>query len=186
MRRSRAALLTAAESLVRLRATTDVSVHDLAETAGVSRRVLYQHFGDRDTLLVATALHVLDRDLLRTLPEDQHGDPPVAALVGHVADNRVFYRAILTGTCAHAAGRAVTELFAPHAVRRVSQMFGDLDRATAREVSDFFGGAITTAPTTWLVDDWDGVPPEDFAARLTRIERVLSHAHRRVRPEPRT
>ncbi|MFE7836069.1 TetR family transcriptional regulator [Streptomyces sp. NPDC057474] len=37
---------------------------DIAEAADVSRRVVYQHFGDRDTLLLEAGLGLARRELL--------------------------------------------------------------------------------------------------------------------------
>ncbi|MFD0487807.1 helix-turn-helix domain-containing protein [Saccharopolyspora spinosporotrichia] len=48
VRRSRAALMRAAVELVTERGTAAVTLSDIAEAADVSRRVVYQHFGDRD------------------------------------------------------------------------------------------------------------------------------------------
>ena len=64
VRRSRAALMHAAIALVSERGTAAVSISDIAEAADVSRPVLYQHFGDRDTLLLETALDLAARELL--------------------------------------------------------------------------------------------------------------------------
>ena len=61
VRRSRAALMAAAITLVTERGTADVPVSDLAEAADVSRRLVYQQFRDRDTLLLEAALDLAGR-----------------------------------------------------------------------------------------------------------------------------
>src|ERR1700716_2026560 len=97
VRRSRAALTAAAVRLVSERGTTDIAVTDLTEAADVSRKLLYMHFGDRDGLLVAAALDLVEREVLaQPAPEDVRDR--MLALARHFAEHRPFYRAILTGS----------------------------------------------------------------------------------------
>ncbi|MEO6088956.1 MAG: helix-turn-helix domain-containing protein, partial [Umezawaea sp.] len=55
VRRSRAVLMAAAVTLVSERGTADVPVAEIADTADVSRRLVYQQFHDRETLLLEAA-----------------------------------------------------------------------------------------------------------------------------------
>jgi len=57
-------------SLVTERGTAAVSLSDIAEAADVSRRVVYQHFGDRDTLLLEAGLDLARRELLPYLADN--------------------------------------------------------------------------------------------------------------------
>src|SRR5436190_129354 len=98
-------LTRAAVSLVTGRGTAAVPISDIAEAADVSRRVVYKHFGDRDALLLEAGLDLARRELLPAIADTSHLPPGRAralAMVRHFADHRVFYRALLTGSCAFA------------------------------------------------------------------------------------
>jgi AcrR family transcriptional regulator len=183
VRRSRSALLSAAIRLVTERETTEISVTDLAEAADVTRRVLYQHFGDRDALLVAAAVELLTQELLPRLPQDLETAATTLVLARHFAEHRRFYRAVLTGSCAYAATRTVNGLFRPYSMVSARQLFGDLDEQAAGEIAEYFTGATATALTAWLVDGPAPLDPQEFAERLLRIQSVLTGVHR-DRPRP--
>src|SRR5262245_49685676 len=104
--------MAAAITLVTERGTADVPVSDLAEAADVSRRLVYQQFRDRDTLLLEAALDLARRELLPGVT-DGDGRGRALALARHMAAHRAFYRALLTGPCAFALGRALSGLFMP-------------------------------------------------------------------------
>ena len=70
VRRSRAVLMAAAVTLVSERGTADVPVAEIADTADVSRRLVYQQFHDRETLLLEAALDLARRELLPRFTED--------------------------------------------------------------------------------------------------------------------
>jgi AcrR family transcriptional regulator len=72
-RRSRRALMRAAVALVGERGSTNVPVSDLAEAADVSRQLVYQQFGDRDTLLLEAALDLATDELVRRPPSSGCG-----------------------------------------------------------------------------------------------------------------
>ncbi|MFC8504491.1 TetR/AcrR family transcriptional regulator [Pedococcus sp. NPDC057267] len=55
----RQAILTATRELVASAATTHITVEQVAERAGVSRRTVFNHFGSFDALLVAVCEEVL-------------------------------------------------------------------------------------------------------------------------------
>ncbi|MFI6738935.1 TetR/AcrR family transcriptional regulator [Nonomuraea sp. NPDC050451] len=176
MRRSRSALLLAAVHLLTERGTSEVSVTELAEAADVSRRVLYQHFGDRDGLLIAAAIDLVTRELLPRLPQPLQTEAATVEIVSHIADHRPFYRALLTGSCAYAATKTMSGLFRPFSMASARELFGDLDDQAATEVADYFTGATVTAVTGWLVDGPAQLDPEEFAERLHRIQSVLTGA----------
>ncbi|AWW41468.1 TetR/AcrR family transcriptional regulator [Streptomyces cadmiisoli] len=178
VQRSRSALLSAAVRLVGERGTTAVSATELAEAADVSRRVLYLHFGDRDGVLIAAAVDLVTRELLTQLPQELEDAPTALAVARHFAEHRSFYRPLLTGSCAYSAIRTVVSLFRQQSVSSARQLFGDLDEQIVGEVADFFTGGMAMALTEWLVDGPTWLDPEEFAARLVRIQSVLSGAHR--------
>ncbi len=177
VRKSRAALLSAAIRLVSEAGTTEVSVTDLAEAADVSRRVLYQHFGDRDSLLAAAVAHLLADQLVPHLThmdaiDDVGGS--TRALTDHLLANRAFYRAILTGSCAHAATVAVKEVVGPHTLHMTRLTYPSLDDQTAEEVADYFLGGTTMALVDWLTEGADPPDPKEFADRMVRVRAALA------------
>jgi AcrR family transcriptional regulator len=70
VRRSRAALFRAAVELVGEQGTSNVAVSELAAAADVSRQLVYQQFGDRDTLLLEAALDLARRELTARITLD--------------------------------------------------------------------------------------------------------------------
>ena len=123
VRRTRAAVLQAVFDLVTERGTTAVTVSEIAEAADVSRRVVYQHFGDLDTVLLEAGLDLARRELLPRLAdlrEPVDGRAETLVMTRHFADNQVFYRALLTGSCAYALDRGLISLMLPD--HRVSHM----------------------------------------------------------------
>jgi AcrR family transcriptional regulator len=177
VKRSRSALLSAAVRLVGERGTAAVSATDLAEAADVSRRVLYQHFGDRDGVLIAAAVDLVTRELLPQLPRQPDDTAATLAMARHFAEHRLFYRAMLTGSCAYSVTRTLISLFRPYSITSARQRFEDLDEHAAGELADYFTGGTATALSEWLVDGPDRLDPNEFTERLLRIHFLLTGAH---------
>ncbi|MDQ4115083.1 MAG: TetR/AcrR family transcriptional regulator [Actinomycetota bacterium] len=175
-RRSQSALLSAAVRLVGERGTTAVSATELAHEADVSRRVMYQHFGDRDGLLIAATANLVAQELLPRLSEDPYAPSTRLAVVGHFAEHRDFYRATLTGSCAYAAARTLNSLFRPFSIAMARRWYGDLDEQTVEDMADYLTGGSTMALTAWLVDGPAPLDVEEFAERLFRIQSALTGA----------
>lgn len=188
VRRSRAALMRAAVGLVTARGTAAVPLSDIAEAADVSRRVVYQHFGDRDTLLVAAGIDLARRELLPRLtagPDPATRRERALAVSRHFAEHRVFYRALLTGSCAFALDRGLISLLVPVNQSGIRQLCGD--RAAPQDIDDlatFVTGGGAAFVTTWVVEGPDPLDPEEFTDRLLRMTSVLLTAvSRSVRTE---
>src|SRR5690242_18028723 len=118
--------MRAAIALVSERGTAAVALSEIAEAADVSRQVVYQQFGDRDTLLLAAALDLARQHLLPAVQHAPSGTPqraPALALARHFAQHRAFYRAILTSSCAPALDKALTGLLIPLNRQVVQQMY---------------------------------------------------------------
>ncbi|WP_439656966.1 TetR/AcrR family transcriptional regulator [Lentzea sp. HUAS TT2] len=172
VRRTRAAVLAAVVGLVTDRGTTAITVSEIAESADVSRRVVYQHFGDLDSLLLEAGLDLARRELLPRLSDLA---PPVdaraetLAVARHFADHRVFYRALFTGSCAFALDRGLISLLLPVNRHAVEHLRGLSDQR-AEDLAAFITGGAGSFVTSWVVA---GAPdPETFTDRLMG---VLSH-----------
>jgi AcrR family transcriptional regulator len=171
VRRTRAAVMQATFDLVSARGTTAVTVSEIAELADVSRRVVYQHFGDLDTLLLETGLDLARRELLPRLAdlrEPVDGRAETLVLAQHFSDNRVFYRALLTGSCAFALDRGLIRLMLPFNRQGVAHRYGDkLSPQAIDDLAAFITGGAGSFVTTWVVD---GAPdPEAFTDRLLSV-----------------
>ena len=183
VRRSRSALMRAAVALVTERGTATVPISEIAEAADVSRRVVYQHFGDRDALLLDAALDLARRELLPRLadaPRAVTGRERALAMSRHFADHRVFYRALFTGSCAFALERGLTGLLLPVNRQNITHLYGEgLSPQTAEDLATFWTGGGSAFVTAWVVDGADPLDPEAFTDRLLRMMTVLTTAARR-------
>ncbi|MGW2291609.1 TetR/AcrR family transcriptional regulator [Streptomyces phaeochromogenes] len=177
VRRSRTALMRAAIELVTERGTSAVPLSDIAEAADVSRRVVYRHFGDRDTLLLEAGLDLARRELLPGLapgPEDMDGRQQALALCRHFAKHRVYYRTLLTGPCAFALDRGLISLLLPVNRQGVQQRYGD--RLTPHALDDlaaFLTGGASAFVTSWVIEGPDPLDPGSFTDRLMSVISVL-------------
>jgi len=174
VQRTRAALMAAAVRLVSERGTTSVPVTDLTEAADVSRKLLYMHFGDRDALLAAAALDLVERGLAAQaeVPEDVRGR--VLDVARLFAAHRPFYRAILTGSCAFAMTSALGGLFGALSQTTVRQLFGALDQDALDDLAMFFASGAVAIVSDWLTGD--AADPGQLADRLLRVAAVLAPA----------
>jgi len=174
VRRSRSALMGAVVRLVTERGTADIPVSDIAAAADVSRRLVYQQFRDRDTLLLETTLDLARRELL---PGVTNGPDPRAqtlTLATHVAQYRRFYRAVLTSACGFRVSRALGGLFLPLNRQAVQRMFGEhLPARTAEDLATFLTGGWGAFVDTWVVDGAEPLDPEAFTDRLLAAASAL-------------
>ncbi len=183
VRRSRAALMAAAITVVAERDTTAVPVSAIAEAADVSRQLVYQQFGDRDELLLAAALDLARRELLPCLADVSDALTDRArplAMARHFAAHRRFYRAMLTGSCAFALNKALTGLLVPAHRQNIRRLSGDrLDPHTVEDLAVALTGAGAALFNTWVVEGEDPLDPAEFAERLIRVMAVATAATRR-------
>jgi AcrR family transcriptional regulator len=184
VRRSRAALMGAAVTLVAEQGTTAIAVSDLAQAADVSRQLLYQQFGDRDTLLLEAALNLARCELVPRIteaPADEEATERtrVLATTHHFALHRSFYRAMLTGPCSYELSKVLNNLlrgFSEQLVLRISnrQLPADL----AEDLTEFLIGGWAAVFNTWVVEGPDPLDAEAFADRLMRVLSVVTTAIR--------
>jgi AcrR family transcriptional regulator len=178
VRRSRSALIRAAVRLVTDRGTAAVSITDIADAADVSRQVLYQQFGDRDTLLLEAALELARSELL-----PKFDDVPAAGVdrewvliaVRHFAEHRVFYRAVLTESASFALTKGLSALLLPRNREALQRLVGDrLDASAIADLATIVTGGAATMINTWVVEGEDPLDPEEFTNRLMRAISVAA------------
>ena len=182
MRRSRAALLGAAVALVTEQGTAAIPLSDIAEAADVSRQLIYQQFGDRDTLLLEAALDLAQRELLPRVaeaPPGSTGRDRALAMAQYFADYRAFYQAMLTGSCAFALNKALTGLIMPLNRRVVQRIYGErLEEDMVEGVAMFLTGGAAAIFNAWVVEGEDPLDPEEFTDRYMRMVSVVTDAMR--------
>lgn len=186
--------MRAAIALVSERGTAAIAISEIADAADVSRPVLYQHFGDRDTLLLESALDLVERELLPRIADPDHdvtSHGRALALARHFADHRAFYRAMLTSSCGFALNRALSGLFIPVNRQLVQRAFGDtLDPQSADDLARFLTGAGAAFVNTWVIEGADPLDPEEFTDRHMRMlplaTAALRHSTTRHDMEPDT
>ncbi|RNG34824.1 TetR/AcrR family transcriptional regulator [Streptomyces botrytidirepellens] len=178
--------MAAAVRLVSERGTTALPVTDLAEAADVSRQLVYLQFGDRDSLLVAAAADLVERELL-----PDAGDIAASrrarmlAMARHFARYRPFYRAMLTGSCAFPMTRALNRLFGSLVTMEgLREVFGDLDEATAQDLAALVTGGTGAIVNDWVIDADGPLDPEELADRLLRVSTALAHGRLTLAPTP--
>ncbi|MEU2201670.1 TetR/AcrR family transcriptional regulator [Isoptericola sp. NPDC019482] len=174
VRRSRAALVEAAIRLVTERETAAISVTELTDAADVSRKLLYQHFGDRDALLVAATVDFTERAL-----SDVGAEDPVermVALTRHLAEHRAYYRAIFSGPCAFAASEALKDLFSDLNRSSVGALFGDLDRAALDDMRLFFAAGVQAIVRSWITSPRSPADPDELDDRLRRVATIFAES----------
>lgn len=184
-RRSRAALFAAAVELVSRENSCDVSVAAIAKRADLSRQVVYQQFGDRDTLIVQAALDLLRHGLLPAIADRPTMSPRERALVTarHFAKHRRFYRPLLASSCAFAFSRGLTELHLPHNRALVDEILGaDSDPQTAEDLAVYLTGGGIAFLTEWITHGSEPLDCERFVDRLGYLHAALSRAEG---PQPR-
>jgi AcrR family transcriptional regulator len=180
VRRTRAALLSAAIALVSARGTANVPVSDIADAAGVSRQLVYLHFGDRDTLLLEAALDLTRREIAepwKQAPCDTSVREHALAISRHFADHRDFYRAMFNSASAFALSRAVSGLLSPLRRDSLEARFGEvLPARLADDLGSFINGGSAALVHAWVTETDGPLDPEAMADRLLAVGQVLQAA----------
>ncbi|MFS0897143.1 TetR family transcriptional regulator [Mycolicibacterium litorale] len=181
VRRSRAALFAAVIDLVSRGESANVTTAAIAEAAALSRQVIYQQFGDRDTLVVEAALDLLRHDVLPQIADRPALAPRERALVTarHFAAHRRFYRPVLTSSCASAFSRGLAELHLPPNRALVDQILGDdRDPQTAEDLAVYLTGGGIAFLTEWVVNGADPLDCEQFVDRLAHLHAALDRSEK--------
>lgn len=170
----------AAIALVSARGTANVPVSDIADAAGVSRQLVYLHFGDRDTLLLEAALDLTRRELAdpwKQAPCEAEVRDHALAISRHFADHRGFYRAMFNSASAFALSRAVSALLSPLRRNSLEARFGEiLPARLADDLGAFINGGSAALVHAWVTETDGPLDPEAMADRLLAVGQVLRAA----------
>lgn len=180
VRRTRAALLSAAIALVSARGTANVPVSDIADAAGVSRQLVYLHFRDRDNLLLEAALDLARRELadpLEDAPAEAVGRERALVVARHFAEHRGFYRAMFEAASGFALNRVICGLLAPLRSGSLKARFGHkLPPQAADDLAVFITGGGTALLSAWVSSPDEPLDPEAMADRLLAVGQILTTA----------
>ena len=130
----------------------------IAAAADVSRQLVYQQFGDRDTLLLEIALDLVRRDLLPHIADRAAASGErdrVLLVTRHFARHRPFYRAMMTGSCGFALSKALTGMLFPvnqPLVRLISRV--PLDPEREADLATFVVGGWNALFSAWVIEAW--------------------------------
>jgi len=167
--------MRAVVALVAERGTSNIPVSEIAEAADVSRQLVYQQFGDRDSLLLAAALDLAERELVPDSGGAQGGRDRLLAGVRHFAENRSLYRALLTGPCAYDLNKALVGLLTPVNRGHAERIAGARSSPhLADDLAAFLTGGSGAVINTWIVEGEDPLDPEAFADRLMLMFSALA------------
>ncbi len=144
-------LLRAGVELLRIRAPDEISVDDVARSAGISRGLLYHYFPDRDAFVVAVLEQASEelRQALRGDPElsrRERVEAGIDAFIAFAEAHAAGFRALLTG--------GVTN-------RKIAAL---IERTRERDLDAFVAGIAATVA-------------EPEAARRSNVVRAALHAH---------
>jgi AcrR family transcriptional regulator len=160
--RTRDAILDAMVSLGMKRATTDVSLADVAAGAGVSVQTVLRHFGSREGLLEASLRHGAERFAAERRPVASDLPTAITALFDHY----------------EARGDGVIRLLAQEAFdTRIAQITAQGRRVHRQWVTDFLAASRegAAAATEALIDQLV-VVTDVYTWKLLRRDRGLPRA----------
>ncbi|MUL66415.1 hypothetical protein BOO86_18220 [Mycobacterium sp. CBMA 234] len=171
--RTRAVLMQAAMDLVSARGTAAITMSEIAEAANVSRKAAYQQFGDRDALLLQTALDFIRRELLPSL-ESARGPARVLTNARHFAEHRGFYRPVLLSAGGLSLSREIAAFLTPITRDSMVARFGAAaDAVTIADLTTTYVGGSTALLIRWLVEDPEPLDPLDFSDRYFRVQSLV-------------
>ena len=144
---------------MRERDTAELSVSEIATRAGVSRQVVYLHYGDRNQLLIDAAVELPTREFVNNLGAlrgPMFRD--VLLLTRHFDDDREFYRVMLDGPCSYELNRELI-LLQPFNTDAVRFLLGDdVDDEMVESLSAFLTGGFKRLISSWVTSRQPGLP----------------------------
>ncbi|AXE64977.1 MULTISPECIES: TetR/AcrR family transcriptional regulator [unclassified Hyphomonas] len=174
--RSRAALIGAVADLVREKPVEDVSITQIANSAGVTRPTFYQHFENVPAATRAAALSRLADAYPRVaLPATATAtdtrealEARAASVLEHLWRDRTFYRRVIDGAGSADFFDALMEIVAD---RMMLPAFHHSVRQTAseRDRKRVLAGGIMWLVVRWLRTEQGAVRPQTMARRITDI-----------------
>lgn len=169
----RTQLIALGLEMLRDRALHELSVDELAASAGISKALVFHYFGSKQDLLQAVASAAADEFIAvtepdPTLPLEDQLEQSMAAFVRYVADNQQGYVMLVRGPAS--TDDAMRDLFERTRTRVVDRIISKLGPLEAeppgfRLVVRGWVAFAEEITTTWVADPSVG---EDVLLRLLR------------------
>lgn len=166
--RVRGQLRAAAYDLLEERSADAIAVTDIVRRAGVSRAAFYQHFTDRDDVIAAAVVELVDEALSGPAAEPLAAIERIAALV---AERHRLYGHLFPGAAAERARWHLRQHLRVHCGALVADAGGtDLDVET---LTSALVGAVVELLLQWVDDPASAHSPAEVrtvvAALATRL-----------------
>ena len=174
--RTRKALVQAAVKLLETHAAADLNVSQIVKEAGVSRQVFYQHFTDRDGLILATA-----QDMIKDAYEgfaarfsiDGDFQASVAALMETLTGHYQATLHIIESPVHGVIDQEVVQIMLPtmrEELRTRATGWNDADEQLLDDMAKFY-----IAGCQHLLEEGvrEGATPEEIGRRIELVRRVL-------------
>jgi AcrR family transcriptional regulator len=174
----RAELLDAAERAI-MRIGPDASMDELAAEAGITKPILYSHFGDKAGLASALAVRVaaeLDDAISTSLGQIRHPRQVVSSTIGafctFIESQNALYRFLVKAAMSNPDKRSRSRLVADFAQQIATVLRGALrevggDTSAAEPWSFAIVGMTLSAGEWWL--DCRTMSRDDLVDHLTRL-----------------
>jgi AcrR family transcriptional regulator len=168
--RTRRALLEAFRSLVTARRYEAIRVGDVIHSADVGRSTFYEHFRDKDDLLLQSMSAILDVLAGAALGRS---DDRLAMVLAHFADNAPLARGLINGpSCALVVRELAQRIQVGLGPQLLEQTSTGL---TASLISTQVAEAILGQVRAWL-NGGCSASPADVAIAVTRTTSAMVHA----------
>jgi len=164
VRRSRAGLRQALLDLLQAKPLEQITIRDIAESAGVGYTTYFRHYPSKEALLDDLAAEEIQRLCDLTLPVYDSADSFAAclALCGYVDRHRVLWSALLTGG---AAGTVREGLLRQGRAAAVTRSPGWLPA----DLGVMLAVSVTVELMTWWLRQADPLPAAHIAEILDRV-----------------
>ncbi|QYH18969.1 TetR/AcrR family transcriptional regulator [Corynebacterium aquatimens] len=175
--RTRQALLNATVTLLDSTPAHELSVTSIVREAGVSRQVFYEHFADRDAVLLAAGLAVIEpayREFVETFSPNTDYPQQVARLFEGLGEQDNAVRSLMNSAARGELNNHVVEiLYGPVREQLVQHLEAADVQATDSMVDDtaYFLAAGTQA--VFARGFAERVPAEELGQRIEDVRRTL-------------
>lgn len=175
--RTREAIITATIELLGEHPAGELSVTAIVNRAGVSRQVFYEHFTDRDALLLAAGRHLIEpayAAFVDGFDPDTTYPQQVAALFSKLSEHEAAVRSLMDSAAQGRINRYAVELM--HAsvrdelAQRLAAANVDVDEAMIDDTARFLAAGTQEVFARGFAD---GTPPEEVGRRIEGVRRTL-------------
>ena len=174
--RTRKALVQAAVKLLETHAAADLNVSQIVKEAGVSRQVFYQHFTDRDGLILATAQDMIKdayEGFAARFSSDRDFEAAVTALMTTLTGHYEATVHIIDSPVHSMLDQEVVAIMLPTVREELRSRADEWDGADEQMLDDM--ASFYIAGCQHLLEEGvrEGATPEEIGRRIELVRRVL-------------